>query len=137
MKEKRKFIFICLAVLMGAVMFKSNVLAADVYCSAFPEAKIDASIADLVHIIVLVIQIVVPVILVVLGMIDLVKAMMAQKENEIKKGQQIFIKRLIAAILVFFIIAIVKFVISLVVPKDSSNILSCLDCFLEGSDTNW
>ena len=56
----------------------------------------------------MVIQIVVPVVLVVMGMITLVKAVTSSKEDEIKKAQMSFVKKLIAAALVLFIFVIVK-----------------------------
>ena len=62
--------------------------------------------------IVLVIKIVVPVLLVIFGSIDFLKAVVAQKEDEIKKGQQTFIKRLIAAVIVFFVVQVVQLIIS-------------------------
>ena len=49
-------------------------------------------------------QVLVPVILVIFGVIDFVKALSSQKDDEIKKGQQTFIKRLIAAVIVFFVV---------------------------------
>lgn len=59
----------------------------------------------------------VPVLLILFGMWDLGKAVMAQKEDEIKKGQQTFIKRLIAAVIVFLVYVIVNLVIGLVLPQ--------------------
>lgn len=75
-------------------------------------------------------QVLIPVILVVLGMLDLVKAVMAQKEDEIKKGQQTLIKRLIAAAIVFFVFAIVKMVATYL--ADNSSVGECLNCFIKG-----
>lgn len=47
------------------------------------------------------IQWVVPIILIVLGTIDLVKAVIAGKEEDIKKNQKVLLKRVIAAVIVF------------------------------------
>lgn len=79
-----------------------------------------------------IVQVVVPVILVILGIVDFVKALTSQKDDEIKKGQQIFIKRLITGILIFFVVVIVKLVVSLLASssRESNNILNCIDCFL-------
>lgn len=86
------------------------------------------------------IKIGVPLLLIFFGMLDLGKAVMAQKEDEIKKGQQTFIKRLIAAAIVFLVVFIVQIVINLLVPKNSdatsqtnNTILNCIDCFINGS----
>ena len=84
-------------------------------------------------IIVLVIQIAVPVLLVIFGMLDLGKAVIAQKEDDIKKGQGTFLKRLLAAIIVFFVVFVVKMVIGFV-SSDDSTITSCLNCFITGNE---
>lgn len=89
-------------------------------------------IPNTVHTIILVIQIAVPVVLVIMGMLDLFKAITAQKEDEIKKGQQMFIKRLIAAAIVFFVIAIVKLLFSFVADDKNGNMIDCVNCFLNG-----
>lgn len=56
------------------------------------------------------VQFIVPVILIVLGTIDLVKAVIASKEDEIKNAQKMLIKRLIYAVIVF----LVPFIVSLI-----------------------
>ncbi len=90
------------------------------------------SLPSTISMIILLIKIVVPILLIVFGMLDLAKAVMAQKEDEIKKGQQTFIKRLIAAVVVFFIITIVQIVIKYVSGGDAS-VTSCFNCFVNGS----
>ena len=53
------------------------------------------------------------------------------KEDEIKKGQQTFVKRLIAAVIVFLVVFIVELAIGLVAPKgDNDNIWGCFDCLV-------
>lgn len=78
-----------------------------------------------------IIQIVVPVALVIMGTLDLFKGISAQKEDEIKKGQQMLIKRLVAAALVFFVFVIVKILISFVADGSSNKIIKCAECFIE------
>lgn len=75
-------------------------------------------------------QIGIPIALVIFGMLDLMKAVTAQKEDEIKKGQQTLIKRLISAALVFFVFAIVKALVSVV--ADNTSVGKCLNCFIKG-----
>lgn len=95
---------------------------------------IPGKVPDLVSFGITLVQIAVPVVLVVISMIDLVKAVSAQKEDEIKKGQQMLIKRIITAAIVFVVIALVKLVISVVANSgESSSIIDCIDCFVEGS----
>ena len=72
----------------------------------------------------------VPLLLVLFGMLDLGKAVIAQKEDDIKKGQQTFVKRLIAAVVVFFIFSIVLVLIGAIAPN--SGIGADLRCILTG-----
>lgn len=58
-------------------------------------------------------QIGIPILLIVLGMIDFAKAVMAGKEDEMKKHQNIFIKRCIYAVGIFFVVTIVTLVFNL------------------------
>ena len=91
---------------------------------------IPAKIPELTSFVMTVVQVAVPVILVVLGTIDLFKGITSSKEEEIKKGQQIFIKRLILAAMIFFVVVISKFFISLIADTDKTNIVECIDCFV-------
>lgn len=61
-----------------------------------------------------VIQIAIPIALIVLGTIDLGKAVIASKEDDIKKNQGILIKRVIAAVLVFLVATIITFAMGLI-----------------------
>lgn len=126
---KKCFKYLSLILLSSMLMMP--VYAKDLQCKGLSSVKIDQKIPDTVHIIVLIIQIAVPVILVIFGMIDLLKAVIAGKEDEIKKNQNVFIKRLIAAALVFFIFVIVKLVVNVV--ADNSNIMDCANCFINGT----
>ena len=79
-----------------------------------------------------IIEIAVPVILVILGIIDFAKSLTSQKSDEIKKGQQIFIKRLITAAIIFFVVVIVKLLVGLLSSgtAESNGIIDCIECFL-------
>lgn len=88
-------------------------------------------IASITRLVVTIIKIFVPVALVIVGMIDLGKAVVAGKEDEIKKGQQTLIKRCITAAIVFFIISVVQILIGVLAPSDEkSNITTCFNCFI-------
>ena len=115
-------------------IFMINPVFASMEGCAYLKISIDSKIANAVHTIILVIQVVVPVLLVVFGSIDFVKAMISQKDEEIKKGQQTFIKRLIAGALVFFVIAIVKLIISFAAGDKNKSIINCANCFLNGAN---
>lgn len=83
------------------------------------------------------IQVLVPVLLIVMGTIDLFKGITSGKDDEIKKGQQIFIKRLVIGIIIFFIIVIVKFLISIIASSNKTNIIECIDCFISENCENY
>ena len=131
MKKKFSYLFL----LMLCALLSTPIYAADVKgCSIIGNGvKIDVKIANTVHTVVLIIQIVVPILLVVFGMMDLVKAVIAGKEDEIKKSQMTFVKRLIAGALVFFVFVIVKMLVSFV--ADDDGIMNCANCFLNGANT--
>lgn len=86
----------------------------------------------LVSTVVLLIKIAVPILLIIFGMFDLGKAVVAAKEDEIKKGQGLFIKRAISAALVFFVIQIVQIIIRFVASGDNS-VVQCFNCFVHGT----
>ena len=77
------------------------------------------------------IQIVVPIILIVVGAFDLAKAVMASDDNEIKAATQKLIKRAIAAVCVFFLVAAVQLVMGYVKSSntDGSTNYSWTDCW--------
>lgn len=98
-----------------------------------------AQVQDLISTIITIIQIAIPILLIIFGMLDLGKAVVASKEDDIKKGQQMFIKRLISAALVFFVIFIVKILVSVLTPDKATDgvqtdetIMTCVDHFLNG-----
>lgn len=80
---------------------------------------IDKDLTNFIHNIIVLIKIGLPILLIVFGMLDFTKAMMAGKEDEMKKGQKLFVKRLIAGVVVFLMISITQFVISLADGSDS------------------
>ena len=102
-----------------------NILETGVKCALFHN-DIPFKLAYIIHLIFVLIQFGVPILLVIFGMLDLGKAVIASKEDEIKKGQQMFIKRLIAAIIVFFVFAVVRLVVGLT-ADNSGDLVDCID----------
>lgn len=88
----------------------------------------------IVSIAITILQIATPIIIIILGSLDLMKAVAAQKEDDIKKGQQIFFKRLLVGSAVFLVFALVKVGIGIVAPHDdeNKNMWDCVDCFVTG-----
>lgn len=72
------------------------------------------SIIGIIKAVLGVIQILIPIGLIVYGTIDLGKAVIASKEDEIKKNQKVLITRAIAAVLVFLVATIVVFLMGFI-----------------------
>ncbi len=132
--KKKIFMMMIVMVLMVAII--PSVSAVNLRgCEAnLPGVVIDTKIPNTIHTVITVIKIAVPVLLVIFGMIDLFKGLTAQKEDEIKKGQQMFIKRLISAAIIFFVISIVQLLVSFVAGDEG--IMTCANCFLNGADSS-
>ena len=133
---RKKYFMILLVLCLFS--FVAPIYAADIYsCEASMKGVlIDSRIPEVVSTIVLVIKIVVPILLVIFGMIDLMKGLTSQKDEEIKKGQQIFVKRLISGALVFFVFVIVQLIISFAAADgEKTNIMTCAECFINGDCT--
>ncbi len=130
MKKKMLLIVftICAFCFMSMPVFAKNIASCDSAISS--TVLIDEKIPNTVSTIVNIIKVVVPILLVIFGMIDLFKGITAQKEDELKKGQQMFIKRLVAGIIVFFVFSIVQMLTSLVAGDDNTDIFTCVNCFI-------
>ena len=97
-----------------------------------PGIEINWMIPNMIGLLVTLVKIGIPILLIFFGMLDLGKAVMAQKEDEIKKSQQLFVKRIISAALVFFVVMIVQTVFNLIGGADKKDIWECVDCFVNG-----
>ena len=71
------------------------------------------SLAYLINQVLLYVRIIVPILLILLGSLDFAKAVTAGKEDEMKKAQTTFVKRLIAGVAVFFAPVIVGLIMQL------------------------
>lgn len=111
------------------------------YCVNFAgmDGGIPAGIGNVVHLIVVAIQVVVPILLIIWGMIDFAKAIIGQDEDKIKAGQKTFIKRLIAAVVVFLIVTIVQLAINLAASiggqgNDAQSAWECASELINGKE---
>lgn len=91
-----------------------------------------ANIWQFVGYILLVFKIVIPILLIIWGMIDLGKAVVASKEDEIKKATTALAKRAIAGVVVFFLPTLIGVIFSIVngfsgeVENDYNNCKVCV-----------
>lgn len=81
---------------------------ADGFCAA------TANIWQLVGWVLLVFKIVIPLLLIIFGMIDLGKAVIASKEDEIKKATGALVRRAIAAVVIFLLPTIISFIMTVI-----------------------
>ena len=81
------------------------------------------------HGVIPVIQLGIPIILIIIGMIDLGKAVIASKEDEIKTAQKLLIKRAIYAVAIFFVVLIVTAVFNLVGSSSGANTATWSQCW--------
>ena len=116
-------------IVLEDVQYNNTVIEDPVSCGNGLVTGIPPMAPKIINIVYIVIEIAVPILLVIFGSLDFIKPIIAQKEDEIKKNQQIFIKRLIAGALVFFVMVIVRFLISAV--AENSKVIDCAECFIK------
>lgn len=106
-----------------------------VYVGCGGASDIPVQVPALISMAVNLLKIATPIILIFISIITLVKAMSAGKEDEIKKATNSLVKKMIAAALVFFVVAIVQFIVSKVATDEEEyeNFGNCLNCFLNNS----
>ena len=86
-----------------------------------------ANIWQVVGYVLLVFKIVIPLLVIILGMIDLGKAVVAGKDDEVKKNIKSLMWRAIAAVVIFFIPTLVSLIMGLVSNFSDSGAKSDFD----------
>ena len=92
-----------------------------------------AKLWKLIGRVMLVFKIVIPLLLIIFGMIDLGKAVISSEEKAIKEATSSIIRRLIAAVVIFFIPTIVGAVFSLIGEfneDQKGDYTICKDCLV-------
>lgn len=107
-------------------------MLADVACG---DITIDAIVPSFVSLAVNIIKIVIPIILIIFGILDLAKAITGNDEKVMKEAQGKLIKRIIYAVIVFFVVALVQFVFSTLNKANGSDTgaTACIDCFINNN----
>ena len=79
-------------------------------------------------------KIAIPLIIIALGMFDFGKAVVAEKEDEIKKQTKRLLMRVVAGIVIFFVPSIVLFIFEQVgnysTDKEQAEFANCENCLL-------
>lgn len=94
-------------------MVASDIGTASGFCAS------TANIWQIVGYVLLVFKIAIPILLIIFGIIDLGKAVIASKDDEIKKATMALVKRAIAAVVIFLLPTIITFIMGIV--SDFSN----------------
>lgn len=105
--------------MLDALLFLANETASSVCTDGIDE------VVGLAKMVIKVLQLVVPIGLIIMGTIDMAKAVIAGDEKKMKEAQKPFIKRIIAAVIVFLIPIIVNMVLSFVTTGNSD----WIDCW--------
>lgn len=100
-------------------------LTADNFCSMAAGAPL-ASVWTVISFAVKALLIGIPVIMVIFGLMDMSKAVMAGKDDEIKAAQKLLVKRIIYTVVAFLLVTIVSAILGLV-NNESSTAIACLD----------
>lgn len=143
---KKKVLFISLFLLINLILIDivgaetyNNYTSTTISCGSGLVKNIPSVLPKVISILYNILQVAVPILLVIMGSIDLSKGITAGKEDDMKKGQQLFIKRLVAGVLVFLVFIVVKLLISFVGNDEKSDnkavrILQCTECFIKNND---
>lgn len=91
-------------------------------CGSIPQ-----EITDTIGSVYNILLVAIPVVVVLFGLIDLLKAVISKKDDEIKQSTNLLIKRVITALIAFFVLAIVKFGLDLLQTNNTSDAISCLN----------
>ncbi len=78
-------------------------------------------------------KIVIPLLVIIYGMIDLGKAVVASKDDEIKKAAKQLLIRIIAGIVIFFVPTLVGFAFSLADGISDTDYSTCEACITSSS----
>lgn len=102
------------------------------YVECGNSTDIPAGIPKLTSNIINAVKIFVPILLIIMGMIDFVRAVIAQDEKQMTESRQRFVRRTIAAVVVFLVIVIVQISFRLLDNLDNTggNVASCMNCFI-------
>ena len=86
-----------------------------------------------------IVKILIPIVLIIFGSIDFGKAVIANKDDEIKKSAKSLVMRAIAGVIIFFVPTLLNFVVELIGGEDNvynGDFATCTHCMLEPTDSN-
>lgn len=135
---KKTMYLVLILLTIGLMIAPIEVSAATTYSKMVcGDMEIPAIAQKLVFSIITILKIATPVLIIIFGSVDLIKAVAAQKEDDIKKGWQTFIRRLLVGAIVFVVWFVVEAAIGIVAPhNENESMWDCVDCFVTGECDN-
>ena len=123
--KKYSYILVLILILLIGMESVYALNTADTCQSLFGSYSNPNSLRSIMKEILMIPKIAVPVIIIGLGMLDFSKAVLASKEDEMRKAQSTFIKRVLIGVTVFFVPTIINVLMYLmdVVLGTSANCL--------------
>lgn len=117
---------------MSNLFMLDNIICGDI--------TIDRMVPAFISTAVNIIKILIPIILIIFGILDLAKAITGNDEKVMKEAQGKLIKRIVYAVIVFFVVALVQFIFG-VLSKASgdasgNSLTKCVDCFINNKCDN-
>lgn len=99
--------------------------------------SIDPMFPNFTSLLIKIIRYIVPVILIILGILDLVKAIIASDSTKMKSSVGLFVRRIIYSLLIYFMVAIVQFIVNTLgsagaINKNKAN--ACIECFVNNEN---
>lgn len=76
------------------------------------------------------VKVFIPIILIVLGMIDFARAVVSGQEDRMNEATKRFVRRIVAGLLVFFVLAFTQFLVKVADPDEKNDMLTCMKCFI-------
>lgn len=134
---KKKYVFgimlliMCCFFTMNVYAIETSEKVTEINCGA-DIIPIPIETAKIMHNAYILLKLGAPLILVIMGVLDFGRAVIGSSDDEIKKKEKRFIKRIISAVLVFLSLSIVEFVFSLLSNAGFADVTVCIDAILNG-----
>jgi len=117
-KMKNRSLFIYCFCLMMFLNVGNVYAASDLGCDGiFGDPADPNSVANLIKMVLDWFRILAPILVISLGTVDLFKAVIASREDEMKKAQTTLMKRVMLGVALFFVPSVINFVIDLASSK--------------------
>jgi hypothetical protein len=116
--------------IIAFIAINPEIIFAIKYVSCGNDRRLPLALANIVSTFITIIKVAVPILLVIGGMISFFKATMSSNvEEDLKKSKNKLVNSIIAAVVIFFVISIINFAVSLVGGKNNT-IMNCVNCLM-------